>query len=337
MIRIQNIYYMLSYAFTVLKEQGYKELGSEDFENTAELLSEILIKGINSQIKRGLGKTYNEQTETLSGLRGKIDLQDSIKRQTVIKQQLVCTYDEFTTNTYSNQIIKSTIIFLLKSDISKTRKKKFKNLLMYFADADMLDIHSINWKIKYNRNNQTYRMLINICYLIIEGLLQKQSEGNYKLMDYIDEQNMNRLYEKFILEYYRKEHPELHANPAHVDWALDNDYDFMLPTMRTDVTLTKDNKTLIIDAKYYDSSTQNYYNTPKNRSGNIYQIFTYVKNKAEEGGEVSGMLLYAKTDDEVQPDNEYMMSGNKISVKNLDLDLPFAEIKNQLDNIVAYI
>lgn len=53
-------------------------------------------------------------------------------------------------------------------------------------------------------------------------------------------------------------------------------------------------------------------------SHNLYQIFTYVKNKEAELAdtlhEVSGMLLYAKTDEDVQPDNTYQMSGNRISV-----------------------
>ena len=45
------------------------------------------------------------------------------------------------------------------------------------------------------------------------------------------------------------------------------------------------------------------------------------------------MLLYARTDEEIQPDNEYMMSGNKISVKTLDLNRDFSEIAEQLNNI----
>jgi 5-methylcytosine-specific restriction enzyme subunit McrC len=49
---------------------------------------------------------------------------------------------------------------------------------------------------------------------------------------------------------------------------------------------------------------------------------------------VSGMLLYAKTDETIQPDNTYQMSGNIISVKTLDLNLKFAEIAVQLNAIV---
>ena len=44
MIRIKNIYYMLSYAFQILNEQGYKQLLTEKFDNTAELCAAILSK-----------------------------------------------------------------------------------------------------------------------------------------------------------------------------------------------------------------------------------------------------------------------------------------------------
>ena len=58
MIPIQNIYYMLSYAFQILNEQGYKNIATEQFNNTAELMAAILEKGIAIQLKRGLGKEY---------------------------------------------------------------------------------------------------------------------------------------------------------------------------------------------------------------------------------------------------------------------------------------
>ena len=54
----------------------------------------------------------------------------------------------------------------------------------------------------------------------------------------------------------------------------------------------------------------------------------------QRGNTVSGMLLYAKTEEEIQPDNVYQMHGSQISVKTLDLNLPFAEIAVQMDRIV---
>lgn len=331
---------MLAYAFHVLNEQGYKSISTESFDNTAELFAEILSRGISNQIKRGLGKEYISRQEALSTLRGRLNISESIKTQTIIRKQMICSYDDFSVNSYMNRIIKSTMFLLIKSDISKKRKKKLKKLCVFFSDVDVLDVNSINWNIRYNRNNQTYRMLISICYLTINGLLQTQTDGTTRLKDFLDEQRMYRLYEKFILEYYRKEYPVITVNASQISWQLDDGYDYeMLPVMQSDIMLTFNEKVLIIDAKYYSHSLQYQYDQYSIHSNNLYQIFTYVKNKEEElknqPHEVSGMLLYAKTDEDIYPDNEYKMSGNLISVRTLDLDVDFSVIKKQLDNVVV--
>ena len=338
MIPIQNVYYMLSYAFQVLNEQGYKNIATEQFHNTAELMAAILEKGIALQLKRGLVKEYIPQMEALSSLRGKIDIAESIKTQSMMRKQLICTYDEFSVNSTMNRIIKSTVELLLCSNISKQRKKSLRKLMVYFGEVDFIDLHTVNWNVQYNRNNQTYRMLISICYLVVKGLLQTQSDGRKKLMDFLDEQRMCRLYEKFILEYYRKEFKnQIVANASQIPWQLDNEENAMLPVMQSDIMLQRGDRVLIIDAKYYEHSTQVQFDKHTLHSGNLYQIFTYVKNKEYElkdkDHKVSGMLLYAKTDEEIYPNNVYQMSGNQITVSTLDLNKPFAEIVEQLNTI----
>ena len=339
MIPIKNIYYMLSYAFQILNEQGYKNLATEDFDNAGDLCAAILIRGITYQLKRGLGREYISETDTISAIRGKIEITESIKNQSMIRSQMVCTYDEFLVDSPLNQIIKSTVMLLLKGDISKSRKKELRKLMVYFDDVSVVDVRSINWAINYNRNNQTYRLLITVCYLVVKGLLQSKSDGSVKMMDFLDEQRMCHLYEKFILGYYKKHYsPRITASASQIEWALDDGISAMLPTMQSDIMLTYKkgdvNKTLIIDAKYYAHTTQVQYDVHTLHSNNLYQVFTYVKNKASKGGEVSGMLLYAKTDEEIYPNNEYQMSGNKITVRTLDLNCDFESIAAQLDNIV---
>ena len=44
-ILIKNIYYMLSYAFQVLRQNNYEEVEAEDFENVFDMLAAILNKG----------------------------------------------------------------------------------------------------------------------------------------------------------------------------------------------------------------------------------------------------------------------------------------------------
>lgn len=55
-----------------------------------------------------------------------------------------------------------------------------------------------------------------------------------------------------------------------------------------------------------------------------------MKNKVylfkAEKHRAAGMLLYARTNEEIQPDQTYQMYGNQISVKTLDLNKPFNEL-----------
>ena len=339
MIPIQNIYHMLAYAYQVLREQGYRDVATEEFANTAELCAAILARGISSQLKRGLGREYLNVSEPLSCLRGKIEVTESVKTRTVLRRQMVCNYDQFSVDTRMNRILKATCLLLLRADIAKARKKELKKLLVFFSDVSDIDLATVDWHMRFDRNNQTYRMLMNVCWLVYKGLLQTQSDGTTKLMDFLDEQRMSRLYEKFILEYYRQEHPELNASASYIGWVLDDDVDDMLPTMKSDIMLSRGGTVLIIDAKYYSHTTQQQFDKHTIHSNNLYQVFTYVKNKeaelvkADVPHEVSGMLLYARTDEEIQPDSKYKMSGNQISVKTLDLSLPFSEIRLQLDSI----
>lgn len=338
MIKIQNIYYMLAYAFQILKSDAYSFCETEEFENAADLLAAILEKGISIQIKKhGLIRDYVESTEASNYIKGKFDVSESIKNQTIINRQLVCSFDNFSLDCYANRILKTTMQLLIKSDIKSQRKKSLRKLLLYFKDVQSLDIKNIkkiNWNMKFNKNNQSYQMLISICYIVLNGLIQTTTEGSTKLLNFLDEQSMSRLYEKFILEYYKKHYPELKPAAAYVNWALDDGVDNLLPIMKTDITLTCGNNVLIIDAKYYSNTTQLRFDKHTIHSNNLYQIFTYVKNKACSGNNVSGMLLYARTDELIQPESSYVMSGNRIDVRTLDLDCDFEVIRRQLDGIV---
>lgn len=340
MIPIQNVYYMLSYAFRVLNEQGYKSIETEEFHNVAELCASILIKGVSLQLKRGLGKEYISETEALSSPRGKIDVTASIKDLSKIKGQLVCTYDDFSVNSYMNRIIKTTMELLLKAKLSPTRKKEIKKQLFFFGEVDTLDVHTINWSMRFNRNNQSYRMLVSVCHLVIKGLLQTKTDGSTKLMDFLDDQQMHHLYEKFILEYYNTEykHLKVKASASMMDWQVDDGFRDLLPKMKTDIMLTCGERTLIIDAKYYERNLREQFGKVSIPTSNLYQIFTYVKTKENELAEVPhekvvGMLLYAQTEEDGKIDNEYQIMGNRICVRTLDLSGDFQSIKKQLDEI----
>ncbi len=342
-IIIKNIYYMLSYAFTNISMGEYINIQKEKFENIHNLFAAILAGGVAKQLKQGLYREYIGKVKEMTSLRGKLDMPGTIKNRIDRKLTLTCEFDELSENNLLNKILKSTMrLLLMQDDVEDKYKIALKKELMYFADIDNIDATKIRWSsVKFQRNNSSYILLIGICQLIIEGMLMTDEKGELKMASIIKEQEMERLYEKFILEYFKKEHPEINTSRSQIKWALDDDNNKLLPIMQTDVMLSKGDKTLIIDAKWYSHTTQEHFGKNTIHSQNIYQIFTYVKNKESEYGkivphEVAGMLLYAQTDDLIQPDIDYQMSGNKISVKTLDLNCDFPQIRSQLDKIANY-
>lgn len=327
---------MLSYAYETLQRQDEVDIEGEEFENIYDLFAAILAKGTANQVKKGLNKEYIEYTSELSTLRGKIDITSSIRQQTMRNKHLICSYDELSENSYMNRILKSVAYFLItKDDVKKDNRAALKKVMLYFSNVEMIELSAINWSsLQYHRNNETYRMLMNICFLTVNKMLMTTEAGTIKITSFLDEQQMHRLYEKFILEYYRKHFPEYKPASKEILWNIEGTADF-LPVMHSDIMLTDGDKCLIIDAKYYSRVFQKQYDKQTLHSNNLYQIFTYVKNQDRGGsGRVSGMLLYAQTDEGISPDIEYKMSGNIIEVKTLDLGVEFSKIAEQLNGII---
>ena len=228
-------------------------------------------------------------------------------------------------------------ILVRQKTLKQEHKVVLKKNLVFFDNVDVIEPGQIKWdRIRYQKNNQSYRMLMNVCYLVITGLILSTDKGEVKLATFLDDRAMHSLYEKFILEYYRYHHPEYKANPDTIPWDIDDGMIEFLPAMVTDITLKHGGRTLIIDAKYYAHTMQSQYDIQSIHSGNLYQVFTYVKNLDKDNtGNVAGMLLYAKTQEQITPNNKYSMGGNTIWVKTLDLNLPFSQIAEQLEKIAG--
>lgn len=330
---------MLSYAFTSLAPSDDDEIAAEEFDNIHNLFAAILAKGIGRQLKQGLYREYLNCKEDIPFVRGKIDISGTIKKKFARKKTIVCEYDELSENNLLNQILKTTVMLLIcHANVDTEYKIDLKREMLFFSQVDIIEPASIKWSaVRFGRNNQSYRMLVCLCRFVLEGMLLTTDRGEYKIASFVDEQRMCRLFEKFIFEYFSFHYPTLSVRASQIPWAVDNQSDMMLPIMQSDITLSRGNKVLIIDAKYYAHATQTQYDKHTLHSNNLYQIFTYVKNKdaalGDKPHEVSGMLLYAQTDEAVQPNCSYMMSGNKISVKTLDLNCDFSQIAVQLNAI----
>lgn len=342
-ILIRNVYYMLAYAFQELNQNNYEDIAKEDFEHIQDLFAEILYKGVSMQLKQGLYREYLDRQETLPLIKGKIDINGTIRERVQRKQLVSCEFDELSENNALNKILKSTMEMLIRNESVKPRRKaELRSLLPFFSNVESLNPKAIKWSmLTYKRSNRSYRMLMNICYFIIDGTLLSTETGTYKMATFSTE-HMNRLFERFVLEYYRKHHKDIQANSEKLSWDIDDDKPVrgieFLPSMQTDIVLRKGVRALIIDTKYYGEILKGKYDKKAISNANMYQIFSYVKNMdTDNTGNVSGMLLYAKTKEEIAEPVDTYIKGNRILVQTLDLNQEFGKIRAHLDNIVCLI
>ena len=154
-IFIKNIYYMLSYAFQVLKQEDYQKVKGEKFEKIHDLFAAILEKGVSRQIKQGLYREYVPVREELSVMRGKLNINDTIALKVPKKQKLACEFDEFSEDNLYNQILKVTIHRLIHAkDVSAKHKQALKKVIVFFGNVKLIQPDHIPWnRLIYQRGS----------------------------------------------------------------------------------------------------------------------------------------------------------------------------------------
>ena len=243
-IPIRNIYYMLSYAYQTLNLSEYKQMGTEKFENVKELYVEILSIGIPVLIRGGLSKDYISVEETSDVIKGKIDINSTIKKNTLVNKKVAVVYDEFSENILLNQIIKATLVYLSRSKkISQKKRRLFYGLLPYFTEVSDVEIDLKLWKnVKYNRQNIRYQFIVDVCRYLYEQLLFDESATSQMMKEVQDEQRLSSLYEKFIYAFFKRESKYKASHPQ-IQWSVDDAFTDALPIMQTDLVLQKGKKT----------------------------------------------------------------------------------------------
>lgn len=343
-IPIRNVYVMMAYAFRTLQSRDIASVKSESFEHLHDLLAELLYRGLSSQIKRGLHHDYLPQIDALTTVRGRIDVSQTTSTRSMLRGRLVCQFDEYLPDTPHNRVLKSVIILLIRrGEVMAQRRKTLADLLPHLDSVTEIKPSAIRWGgLSIHRANANYRMLLGICELIVKGLLPSQESGASKLWSWLTDDAMEKLYERFILQYFKVHHPELSPHARQIPWALNcaqSSGTRQLPIMQTDVTLNNGQSELVIDAKYYGRSLQSGRGDKQSvHSHNLYQIATYTWNAdVDRDGSVSGLLLYARTIHEEQPDVDVVIQSNRIGVQTLDLNLPWEAIRTRLENLLSWL
>jgi 5-methylcytosine-specific restriction enzyme subunit McrC len=336
-IPVHNVYYLLSYAWDQLEQSKLVSVDATDFTELLDLFAHVLETATARLLKQGLDRAFIDFQEEVPGVVGKLCLAQTLKQNTLIKSRTVCRFSALSYNVVHNQILKTTICNLLKTDgLNTTIRKKLHTLAHRLHEVDEIRINNQSFRrVQLHRNIRSYAFLLNLCHLIHAQLRPNESKGTFTFPDFTrDKRSMERLFERFVLNFFRKEQTVFKSNARRFPWsevvATAADLEF-LPGMLTDITLESPDRTIVIDTKYYLKWS---ITTPSGkrrvRPSHLYQIYAYISNLREAGypEPIEGILLYPSVDEIV--DLVYEIHGFSIRIKTLDLNRPWNEIHNRL-------
>ena len=341
-IPIQNIYYLLCYAWDKLEEKEVINVKEEDATELIDLFAKVIINGTAHLFKRGLDRYYVEHEEEISGVKGKLNLDTTIKRNLLTFHKTSCLFDEFSYNILHNQILKTTISKLMRTeDLDGQLKEQLKRLYWRLSDISEINIKaSLFRKIRLHKNNYFYDFLLKICEIIHNNIFINQETGNYKFRDFLrDETKMRALFEAFIRNFYKRELVGFDVGRENIDWQLhpfNEDAKKFLPKMETDISLKSESRKIIIDTKYYKETLKGNFDTEKIHSGNLYQLFAYLKNvevKDELSRKCEGILLYPTVDKDIKL--EYQIEDHKLSIRTINLNQHWTKIDKDLKQLIV--
>src|SRR5699024_881690 len=172
-IPIKNIFHMLSYAYNIIHLSEYKKIGTEKFSNVTDMYARILSLGIPVLIRGGLLKDYIIIEETSNVIKGKLDINASLKQNAFIQKKVAIKYDKLSENILLNQIIKATLTYLTQSlSMNREIRQKLYGFLPFFGNVSDIELNIRLWKkIRYDKQNIRYQFIIDICRYIYESLL----------------------------------------------------------------------------------------------------------------------------------------------------------------------
>jgi 5-methylcytosine-specific restriction enzyme subunit McrC len=298
-IPVQNVYFLLSYAWNALPEADIVDVSRVPSNELADLFAFVLCGGVDHLARRGLERGYRGIEDELTSLRGRVRILESHARMLLQRGRALCEFDNLETNTLQNQIIKATLGSLVRvAELDPGLRKRAITLGRRLSGIDDIALDGSAFRrVQLHTNNRYYRFLLSICALIHDAKLVDESDGVCRFRDFLrDHSQMARLFQRFVCNFYRIERNDPHVRAEEIAWRVktrqDSARDY-LPRMTTDITIRVGDIKLIIDTKYYHETFSSYYDAESIHSANLYQLLTYLSN-AEHGGyeRLEGMLLY---------------------------------------------
>ena len=283
-----------------------------------EIFISMFLFELEALLKKGIKSDYVTLEDNLKFLKGKLNINEQIKRNSIHKERFYVEYSEFLSDIKINQIIKTTLKFLYKKSNSSKNQQKIRELLFIFDDVSTCSDYK-NFFANYTISRQVkhYEQTLLWCKIFLLGNSFTPHKGDDLAFALLFD--MNILFESYVGNFIKKKLPDtrLQHYGKHL---IENPRGFAL---KPDIFLRRDEQNLIADTKWKIVKSRDDIS-----QADLYQLYAY--GKKYECGEL--YLICPKMDGVEQEPMKFRYD-NKTQLEILYFDLEDDSYNDELIKI----
>ena len=168
-----------------------------------EIFISMFLCELEALVKKGIKSDYVALEENLNFLKGKLNINEQIKRNSIHKERFYVEYSEFLSDIKINRIIKTTLQFLYKKSNSSKNQQKIRELLFIFDEVwECEDYKNFFAKLVINRQIKHYEQTLLWCKIFLLGNSFTPHKGDDLAFALLFD--MNALFESYVGDFIKK-------------------------------------------------------------------------------------------------------------------------------------
>lgn len=344
MIPVRNLFVMLAFAWHELALFDDDHVGGCDFEKPYDVAARLLDAAVGRLLRRGLAIRFAEYDDTGARPRGAIDLARTLRERLTLRGQLAYRFDDLTTDTPSNRVLKTAMRLLLReSSVAPEVRTRLRRHVAWLAEVQDLSLRDATRAYaEPPRHERTYAEALWLARLVLERFLPDEAGGGRgRSRATRSRERLPAIFEGFVrgaARYFVGSAATVRART--LDWSVAEATPSglaLLPGMRTDACLDwRDGTNTIIECKFNESPlvVQRFGADERLRAGHLYQLVAYLHEASRRAPSTNGVLVYAANG--VVFDETMVLQGFPLRIVSLDLFASWHELRSQLEDVTRW-
>ena len=323
-LSIARVLFLASFAMGAFKLREMERFDFTQERTLVEAMALALATAARRAFAGGLVHGYRTEEEAAHTVRGRIRIDDQLRRRFGTAVPIEVRYDEFTDDVTANRLVKAAAARLGRLRLSSKRSRDGLHWIAATLENVSLEEFPANAvpEVTFDRLNEHYREVVALARLVLRHGSLEASRGAVRAQGFLI--NMNQAFQDFVTRALRE---ELRLSPR---------------VFRSDTTIERtflddgNNIRLEPDLSWWESGTCTFVGDAKYKrivdtrvpNADLYQILAYAVALDLPGG----MLIYAQG--EAEPTTHRVRhAGKRLQVVAVDLSGSPAELLDGISKL----